>query len=126
MLLDTHLLLWAAEGDRRLPAAASLLISDIENELVFSVASLWEIVIKQGKERSNLRVEPRVLRINLLENQYEELPIKNEHVFHVGSLPKIHADPFDRVLIAQATVEGITLLTTDPVVARYPGAIQKA
>jgi PIN domain nuclease of toxin-antitoxin system len=125
LLLDTHLLLWAAEEDERLPDAAILLINDTQNQLLFSVASIWEVVIKRGKGQDDFRVEPPVFRRNLLDNGYLELPINIEHVFQLASLPSIHQDPFDRILIAQATVEGIILLTSDRQVARYPGPIQQ-
>jgi PIN domain nuclease of toxin-antitoxin system len=126
LLLDTHLLLWAAEKSRRLPKAARNLINDPDNDLLFSAASLWEIVVKYDQgQRDDFQVDARLLRRGLLDNGYSELPISSEHVVAVASLPQIHKDPFDRILIAQATIEGILLLTTDPLVARYPGPIQK-
>ena len=125
LLLDTHLLLWAAGEPKRLPKGIRTLLQDRDNELLFSVASLWEVVIKSGLGRKDFRVEARLLRRGLLDNGYSELPIVSEHVVAIESLPPIHKDPFDRVLVAQATVEGITLLTNDPVVAQYPGSIRK-
>jgi PIN domain nuclease of toxin-antitoxin system len=74
--------------------------------------------------RKDFTVDPRVLRRGLLDNGYSELPIASDHVVEIDSLPAIHKDPFDRVLVAQATVEGITLLTTDSLLARYPGPIR--
>ncbi len=124
LLLDTHLLLWAAQGIDRLPADARMLMSEPENDLLFSVASLWEIVIKCGLGREDFKVDPRLLRRSLLDNGYHELPIHSEHVVAIAALPPIHKDPFDRLLIAQAIAEGITLLTTDTQVAKYPGPIQ--
>ena len=126
LLLDTHLLLWAAGQPQRLSAAARALIEDAANELFFSAASLWEIVIKQGLGRDDFRVDARVLRRGLLDNGYRELPVSSEHVIAVATLPPIHKDPFDRLLVAQATVEGITLMTADPAVARYPGPVRPA
>lgn len=120
LLLDTHLLLWAAGQPERLSRAACELIEADENELIFSTASLWEVVIKRGLGREDFKVDPRLLRRGLLDNGYSELPIGSEHVVAIDTLPSIHKDPFDRVLIAQALVEGITLLTTDATVARYP------
>lgn len=120
LLLDTHLLLWAAGQPGRLSAAARELIEADDNELVFSTASLWEIVIKRGLGREDFKVDPRLLRRGLLDNGYGELPIGSEHVVAVDALPPLHKDPFDRLLVAQALVEGITLLTTDATVARYP------
>lgn len=124
LLLDTHLLLWAAQGFEHLPPDAQMLMSEPENELFFSVASLWEIVIKCGLGREDLKVDPRVLRRSLLDNGYHELPILSEHAVAISTLPPIHKDPFDRLLVAQAIVEGITLLTADIQVAKYPGPIQ--
>jgi PIN domain nuclease of toxin-antitoxin system len=125
LLLDTHLLLWAAQGIEHLPLDAQKLMSEPENELFFSVASLWEIVIKCGLGREDFKVDPRVLRRSLLDNGYYELPILSEHAVAIGTLPPIHKDPFDRLLIAQAIVEGITLLTADIRVAKYPGPIKR-
>ena len=125
LLLDTHLLLWAAGDPSRLSDAASALISAPENELFFSAASLWEIAIKRGLGRADFKVDARVLRRGLLDNGYSELPIGSEHAVAIDSLPPIHKDLFDRILVAQATVEGITLLTVDALVAQYPGPVQK-
>jgi PIN domain nuclease of toxin-antitoxin system len=122
--LDTHLLLWAAGHPERLSRKARTLIDATENELLFSVASLWEIVIKRGLGREDFKVEPRVLRRGLLDNGYGELSIGSEHVVAIEHLPPLHEDPFDRVLVAQASVEGITLLTADPLIAQYPGPIK--
>ncbi len=124
LLLDTHLLLRAAGQPDRLSRAACELIEAAHNELIFSTASLWEIVIKRGLGRDDFQVEPRLLRRGLLDNGYSELPIASEHVVAIDTLPALHKDPFDRVLIAQALVEGITLLTTDERVARYPAPVR--
>ena len=124
LLLDTHLLLWAAGQPNRLSANAGKLIGNPENELLFSAASLWEVAIKRGLGRHDFQVDPRLLRRGLLDNGYGELPIVSDHVVAIESLPAIHKDPFDRILVAQATVEGITLLTTDSLVAQYPGPIR--
>jgi PIN domain nuclease of toxin-antitoxin system len=125
LLLDTHLLLWAAGEPGQLPPAARALIADSANELIFSAASLWEIAIKRGLGRSDFQVDPRLLRRGLLDNGYLELPITSEHALATDSLPPLHRDPFDRILVAQATVEGVALLTVDPVVARYRGPVRK-
>lgn len=125
LLLDTHLLLWTAGGPRKLPAAALALIDDQANELIFSAASIWEVAIKNSLGRNDFRVDARLLRRGLLDNGYIELPISSEHAVATDSLPPLHKDPFDRILIAQAVVEGITLLTVDPVVARYKGPVHK-
>ena len=125
LLLDTHLLLWAAGRPDQLSAAAHALLDDPDNELRFSAASLWEIAIKRGLGRDDFQVDPRLLRRGLLYNGYDELAINSEHAIAVDLLPPIHRDPFDRILIAQSTVEGITLLTADPLVARYPGSVRR-
>ena len=123
LLLDTHLLLWAADESEQLPATARSLIQDEENELFFSAASLWEIAIKPGLGREDFHVDARVLRRGLLDNGYIELPITSAHAVAIETLPPIHKDPFDRILVAQATTEGITLLTVDSLVRQYPGPI---
>jgi PIN domain nuclease of toxin-antitoxin system len=125
LLLDTHLLLWAAGTPENLSVAALELIEDTQNELVFSPASLWEIAIKNSLGRPDFQVDVRVLRRGLLDNGYSELPITSEHAVFLSNLPPLHKDPFDRILIAQATIEGFTLLTVDSKVAEYPGAISK-
>jgi PIN domain nuclease of toxin-antitoxin system len=125
LLLDTHLLLCAAGQQKRLSNAARALLADSENELLFSAASLLEIAIKRRLGRDDFSVEPRLLRRGLLDNGYSELAITSEHVMTFDILPQIHKDPFDRILVAQALAEGIVLLTSDPVVAKYPGSIRK-
>ncbi|MBI4534369.1 MAG: type II toxin-antitoxin system VapC family toxin [Candidatus Melainabacteria bacterium] len=125
LLLDTHLLLWAAGQPDQLSDTARMLLDDQSNELLFSAASLWEVTIKRGLGRDDFRVEPRLLRRGLLDNGYTELAITSEHAVTVDILPPIHKDPFDRLLVAQALAEGITLLTTDPLVAQYPGPVRK-
>jgi PIN domain nuclease of toxin-antitoxin system len=124
LLLDTHLLLWAAGEPRRLPKQARILIDNPDNELLFSAASLWEVVIKRGLGREDFAVDARLLRRGLLDNGYSELPIVSDHVVAIDSLPPIRKDPFDRILVAQATVEGVTLLTNDSLVSQYPGPIR--
>ncbi len=124
LLLDTHLLLWSAGKPERLSTEARALIEALDNELFFSSASLWEVVIKRGLGRDDFKVDARLLRRGLLDNGYSELPIGSEHVVAIENLPPIHKDPFDRILVAQAQVEGITLLTADPTLAKYPGPIR--
>ena len=124
LLLDTHLLLWAAGEPERLPKSARTLIENADNELLFSAASLWEVAIKRGLGREDFKVDARLLRRGLLDNGYGELAIVSDHVVATESLPPLHRDPFDRILVAQATVEGITLLTIDSLVSQYPGPIR--
>lgn len=100
------------------------LLDDPHNELIFSAASLCEITIKHALGREDFRVEPRLLRRGLMDNGYTELAITSEHTLATDSLPPIHQNPFDRILVAQALIEGITLLTADPLVAKYPGPVR--
>jgi len=125
LLLDTHLLLWAAGAPERLSADARALLTEVYNELFFSAASLWEIAIKGDLGRDDFKADARLLRRGLLDNSYNELPIGSEHAVAIDGLPPIHKDPFDRILVAQAMVEGITLLTSDSVVAQYPGPVMR-
>ena len=126
-LLDTHLLIWAAvsEGiDRTMPAEACALVDDLTNDLYFSAASIWEVAIKFGKGRGDFPVDPHVLRRALNDEQYIELGVTSAHGAATAQLPPIHGDPFDRLLVAQATIEGLTLLTADKRLAEYPGPIR--
>jgi PIN domain nuclease of toxin-antitoxin system len=125
LLLDSQLLLWAAGRPERLSDEARAAISDPRNELLFSAASLWEVAIKSMLGRPDFCVDPRLLRRSLLENGYSELAIEGAHAVAIMNLPSIHKDPFDRMLIAQAIVEGVALLTADALVAQYPGPIRK-
>ena len=125
LLLDTHLLLWVISQSRRLSPHARDLIGDPENELLFSVASVWEIAIKHGQRRADFQVDPRLVRRTLLNDDYQELAVTGEHAVAVAALPALHRDPFDRLLVAQSIVEGITLLTSDPRVAQYPAPVRK-
>ena len=125
LLLDTHLLLWAAAASPRLSRTARKLIGSADNALLFSAASIWEIVIKQGLGRADFQVNVRALRRGLIENGYQELGVNSEHAVAVHALPPLHKDPFDRLLVAQATVEGLTLLTSDSAVSQYAGPIRK-
>jgi PIN domain nuclease of toxin-antitoxin system len=124
LLLDTHLLLWAAGDPARLPPAARILIEDPTHQLLFSAASLWEIAIKNTLGRSDFRADPALLRRGLLDNGYVELAVTGRHAVAVAGLPPLHRDPFDRMLIAQANADGMLLLTVDRSVARYSGPIQ--
>lgn len=125
LLLDTHLLLWAAGQSHLLSQEARRLLDDPDHDLLFSAASLWEVAIKRGMGRDDFRVDPRLLRRGLLDNGYDELSITSQHAIAVELLPPLHKDPFDRILLAQAMVEGITLVTSDPVVARYPDSVRR-
>lgn len=125
LLLDTHLLLWAAAAPDRLSREATDLIEDPENNPLFSAVSMWEITIKRSLGRDDFKVDPELLQRGLMENGYDELPVTSAHAIAVGHLPALHKDPFDRLLVAQAQSEGVLLLTGDDQVAGYPGPIQR-
>jgi PIN domain nuclease of toxin-antitoxin system len=125
LLLDTHLLLWAASEPQKLSAKARNLMLDPANNLIFSSASLWEVSIKNGLERTDFMVDPRRLWRMLLVSGYRELSVGGEHAVAVNELPPLHRDPFDRILVAQARVEGVTLLTADKSVAAYGEGVRK-
>lgn len=125
LLLDTHLLLWAAGPSPQLSSQARRLIEDPANELLASTASLWEIAIKSALKRPNFSIDAALFRRNLLNNGYRELAVTGEHAVAVATLPPLHKDPFDRMLLAQSIVEGIMLLTADPVMARYPAPVRQ-
>lgn len=124
ILLDTHILIWGAVEPERLSDTAVALIEDRGNDLAFSAASLWEIAIKTARGRADFRIDAGIVRQGLLDAGYAELAITGAHAAGVASLPPIHKDPFDRMLVAQATVERMTLVTADPVVAKYPCAVR--
>lgn len=125
LLLDTHILLWAAGQTKRLPAAARRLLSDKRHQLHFSTASIWEVATKQSLGRDDFHADPGLLRRGLLENGYAEVPINGDHAVAASALTPLHRDPFDRILIAQALVDGMLLVTADAQIARYPGPIRK-
>ena len=125
LLLDTQILLWAAGQPERLSAAARKLLNNPRNTLLFSAASLWEIAIKKTLGREDFQVDPRLLRRALLDNGYAELSVTSQHAVGIDALPPLHRDPFDRLLLAQALSEGITLVTGDAQLAQYPGPVRK-
>ncbi|MCL4146349.1 UNVERIFIED_CONTAM: hypothetical protein GTU68_054467 [Idotea baltica] len=124
LMLDTHFLIWSVREKERISERLAARLTDPENTLVFSVVSLWEIAIKHGRGRPDFHFDPVVVRPGLLAQGYEEQPITGPQVIATASLPDIHRDPFDRLLVTQAHFEGITLLTSDPLVAQYPGPIE--
>jgi PIN domain nuclease of toxin-antitoxin system len=121
LLLDTHILIWAAAGT--MPEKALPYVADEANALLFSPASIWEIIIKKSLNRSDFQVDPLEIYRGLLDNGYGELAITGNHVLAVDKLPPIHKDPFDRILLAQAQAERIAFLTADKTVAEYPGDV---
>jgi PIN domain nuclease of toxin-antitoxin system len=123
LLLDTHILLWAAGKPEKLSEATRILLTTPENSLFFSAASIWEIVIKLGLGREDFNVDPHRLRKMLVVHGYAELPVTAEHALKVDSLPLLHKDPFDRLLLAQARAEGMLLLTGDAAVSQYQKSV---
>ena len=119
LLVDTHLLLWAAAKSRRLPKQARLLLEDPADEVFFSVASLWEIVIKAALRRPDFKVDVSLLRPALAEMGFVELAVSGAHAERLASLPPLHKDPFDRMLVAQSLAEPLVLLTNDGALAGY-------
>ena len=121
-LLDTHVLLWAAAGSPSLGDRSQRMLADPGHELWFSVVTVWEIVIKSGLGRSDFQVDPSAIRDRALRAGYHELPVRGSHALGIAALPTIHADPFDRMLLAHARAEGLTLLTADRKILQYgPG-----
>lgn len=119
LLLDTHVILWVAGQPEKISEPARSLLTLPESTLFFSAASIWEIVIKRGLGREDFKVDPARLRKMLVSHSYTELPITAEHALRVETLPLLHKDPFDRLLIAQARAEGMQLLTVDASILQY-------
>jgi PIN domain nuclease of toxin-antitoxin system len=119
-LLDAHAVLWWGTDDRRLSPSARAVMADGSSELFVSVASIWELAIKQAKGDLDVPtgieafIDERIRR-----NRWQELPIDRRHVLRAAGLPGIHRDPFDRMLIAQAQIERLPIITIDPAITRY-------
>ena len=121
ILVDTHTFLWAVTDDRRLSETARALIGDGANQVFLSAASMWEIVLKAGAGKLHVTGgASRFLEHEIRRNRLSPLPIQLAHILRVTSLPPIHKDPFDRLLIAQAQVENLPLITSDAEITRYP------
>jgi len=123
-LVDTQLLLWNVYGSRKLPAKVARLFRDGRHEFFYSAASIWEIAIKSARGREDFVVDAAAIRDTLDANGFHELPIAAQHAVAVSSLPAIHGDPFDRMLVAQSIVEPMALITSDARLADYPGTIE--
>ena len=120
-LLDTHAFLWWISDDPRLSEKAKEIIADGRNELFFSAASGWELSIKAGLGRLEIPEDlQRFIFDQLSRNAIQVLPIYLSHALHAGSLPVHHRDPFDRILVSQAILEQIPLLSADPQISHYP------
>lgn len=123
LLLDTHVALWAITDSPKLPKKARELIESPKSSVWISAATLWEIAIKHGLGRGDMPVSSQDAMRYFRESGYRFLPVEPEHAAAVEDLPAHHADPFDRILVAQALVEPMRLITHDPVVARYSDTI---
>ena len=123
-LVDTQLLLWNVYGSRKLPARVARLFGDGRHEFFYSAASLWEIAIKAARGRADFVADTAAIRDSLDENGFLELAITAQHAVAVAALPPIHADPFDRMLVAQAWLEPMALITTDARLGAYPGTVE--
>lgn len=124
ILFDTQLLIWAAREPERLPVAVREIIEDWEQALFFSVITIWEVAIKTSLGKPEFSFDSGRFRKRLIDHGFRELPVAGEHAVAVQNLVQIHKDPFDRLMIAQASVERLILFTIDKTVARYPGAIR--
>jgi PIN domain nuclease of toxin-antitoxin system len=124
ILLDTHIALWALSDDQKLSPTARTLILDANNRIFTSVASMWEVAIKKA-------LKPHLIPVSGIEflhfcehAGYESVPVRDRHVIVLESLPPVHADPFDRILIAQAKAEGMLFLTHDTTLAAYGAEVR--
>ncbi len=124
LLLDTHILVWIATDSPKLSPAARTTLTAPASEKVFSAVSVWELAIKATGRPSGIDVDLDRFEQNFLARGYRELPISGRAARETAKLPLIHKDPFDRLLIAQAIVEGLTLITADATVARYGGPVR--
>jgi PIN domain nuclease of toxin-antitoxin system len=125
-LLDTHLLVWAAYGDPRLSLRAAKIIRSRDAKAFFSLASLWEVAIKASLKRPDFVVDAGQLHGMLIDEGFCELAINPKHIARVAILPWVHRDPFDRMLVAQAMEEGLTLLTADAALKGYGRLVRVA
>jgi PIN domain nuclease of toxin-antitoxin system len=123
VLLDTQLLLWAVAKSRRLPRQARRILESRANEIYFSAASIWEIAIELALGRRGFDVDLERLRAALPEMDFQELPVTAAHAASVVSLPPIHKDPFDRMLVAQSISETLRFMTTDGALGQYGSTV---
>ncbi|MGK9054664.1 type II toxin-antitoxin system VapC family toxin [Neorhizobium petrolearium] len=124
ILLDSHLLVWLVGASDRLPPEAREIIENVDNDIFFSSASIWELSIKYSSGKIGLELPPRMLHRVLIESDFKELAVTASHALEVDMLQPIHKDTFDRILIAQAMWEGMLLLTSDETIAQYNAPIR--
>ena len=123
LLVDTQILIWSTTAPELTPRQAQSQLEDEGNSLWFSVASLWEIAVKRSLNKPDFLIDVGPMRDSLFDAGFEELPVQASHVLCLTGLQRFHKDPFDRLLLAQAVAEGMVLLTTDRVLAKYEGPI---
>ena len=119
ILIDTHVIIWAMVESPRLSSKARKILTEDGNEFFLSAASLWEIALKHGNSPGDMPVTPSLVQAFCLDSGISALNISFLHAARTISLPPIHADPFDRMLVAQAQIESLKLLTHDELIARY-------
>lgn len=120
ILLDTHAWLWLNGSSEKIPARILEILSDTDQDLYLSAASAWEIGIKFARGKLDLPAPPgEYIPSRMAENGIRPLPIRHSHVLRAAALPTHHRDPFDRVLVAQAQLEELKLLSTDPILRSY-------
>jgi PIN domain nuclease of toxin-antitoxin system len=119
LLLDTNVLLWVIDAPARLPPRTAAVIEDPNNEILFSAASIWEIAIKSGRQRPDFQIDPAEIASDAVAIGFSELPVTSSVAALVARLPRLHNDPFDRLLIAQAMNLPAIFLTSDRFVRGY-------
>jgi len=124
-LLDTHILLWSLVDPDKVPGPMRRIVEDTGNRVWFSAASIWEIAIKHSLEKPDFTVEAATIWRAAKETGLEELAVTAEHAIGVDTLPWLHRDPFDRLLVAQARTAGMKLLSVDPEVNAYSSAVKR-
>ena len=124
LLLDTQILLWSQSEPERLPKWLADDLDDPSQAPVFSVVSIWEIVIKTALKRKNFDYDAQLIRSTLIELGWNELQLSGDHVLAVSDMPLLHGDPFDRVLVAQAKVEAMQFVTADTTLVDYGSHIR--
>lgn len=123
LLFDTQILIWAGSGSRQLSREATALLEDRANLRLFSALSVAEVAIKTARGRPSFNIPPDGFRQLLLDNWFEELALTGAHARRLVDLPLLHKDPFDRLLVAQAIAEGLTLVTSDALLGRYSARV---
>jgi PIN domain nuclease of toxin-antitoxin system len=120
VLLDTHTFLWWVVDNPQLPKSARKIIADGKNEVFLSAASCWEVVIKAQLGKIELPGKADLFISNeMAKNAFQGLPIQTSHALNVYNLPNLHRDPFDRIIVSQAQLEGMPIVTSDPFISQY-------